>query len=63
MNDKKTNMKKYTTIEVIEILESLRQDASGVFQSKSEVIHNMGYNKKLDHLIKQLTEKDTALKN
>lgn len=56
-------MKKYTTIEVIEILESLRQDASGVFQSKSEVIHNMGYNKKLDHLIKQLNEKDTALKN
>tara|TARA_Y100001937_G_C6989008_1_gene271218 strand:- start:485 stop:655 length:171 start_codon:yes stop_codon:yes gene_type:complete len=56
-------MKKYTTIEVIEMLESLRQDASGVFQSKSEVIHNMTYNKKLDHLIKQLNEKDTALKN
>ena len=56
-------MKKYTTIDVIEMLESLRQDASGVFQSKAEVIHNMGYNKKLDHLIKQLNEKDTAVKN
>ena len=56
-------MKKYTTIEVIEMLESLRQDASGVFRSKSEVIHNMTYNKKLDHLIKQLNEKDTAVKN
>tara|TARA_B100001769_G_scaffold274728_1_gene273904 strand:- start:2019 stop:2201 length:183 start_codon:yes stop_codon:yes gene_type:complete len=47
-------MKKYTTVEVIQHLESLRQDVSGVFQSKSEVIHNMGYNKKLDFLIKQL---------
>ena len=51
-------MKKYTTVDVVEMLESLRQDTSGVFQSKAEVIHNMGYNKKLDHLIKQLNEKD-----
>jgi hypothetical protein len=51
-------MKKYTTVEVVQHLESLRQDVSGVFQSKSEVIHNMGYNKKLDYLIKQLTQQE-----
>ena len=51
-------MKKYTTIEVIELLETLRQDTSGVFQSNAEIIHNTGYNKKLDYLIKQLNEKD-----
>lgn len=51
-------MKKYTTIEVIELLETLRQDTSGVFQTNAEIVHNMGYNKKLDYLIKQLNEKD-----
>jgi hypothetical protein len=54
-------MKKYSTIEVIEILEGLRQDTSGVFQSKAEVIHNMGYNKKLDYIIKKLNEKDNPV--
>ena len=49
-------MKKYTTTEVIEILETLRQDTSGVFQSSSELIHNASYNKKLDYTIKKVSE-------
>tara|TARA_Y100000589_G_scaffold327052_1_gene368116 strand:+ start:2897 stop:3064 length:168 start_codon:yes stop_codon:yes gene_type:complete len=53
-------MKKYTTTEVIEILETLRQDTSGVFQSSSELIHNASYNKKLDYTIKKLNEKDKS---
>ena len=51
-------MKKYTTTEVIEILETLRQDTSGVFQSSSELIHNASYNKKLDYTIKKVSEGD-----
>ena len=53
-------MKKYTTTEVIEILETLRQDTSGVFQSSSELIHNASYNKKLDY---QMNRNKEILKN
>ena len=47
-------MKKYTSTDVKEMLETLRQDTSGVFQSSSELIHNASYNKKLDYLIKRV---------
>jgi hypothetical protein len=53
-------MKKYTTKEVIEILETLRQDTSGVFQSSSELIHNASYNKRLDYAIKKVNEGEKA---
>ena len=54
-------MKKYTTKEVIEILETLRQDTSGVFQSSSELIHNASYNKRLDYTIKKVSEQEDSV--
>lgn len=47
-------MKRYTSKEVKEMLETLRQDTSGIFQSSSELVHNASYNKKLDYLIKRV---------
>ena len=52
---------KDTTKEVIEILETLRQDTSGVFQSSSELIHNASYNKRLDYTIKKVSEQEDSV--